>query len=118
MEVDQFCFEVQPGEGRLAKCLDDQLVEEGKPAYKGSKVSDGCKTELDTFKISRAENINKDVPLAEACVKVRFSLAELDGAHPASRGSATYARHPPAAGPICNKLQLAVPLSTLCSGQS
>ena len=26
MEVDQFCFEVQPGEGRLAKCLDDQLV--------------------------------------------------------------------------------------------
>lgn len=26
VEVDQFCFEVQPGEGRLAKCLDDQLV--------------------------------------------------------------------------------------------
>ena len=70
VEVDQFCYEVQPGEGRLAKCLDDQLVEEGKNAYKGAKVTDGCKAELDKFKIERASNINKDVPLAEACLKV------------------------------------------------
>ena len=71
VEVDQFCYEVQPGEGRLAKCLDDQLVEEGKASYKGAKVTDSCNAELDKFKIERAGNINKDVPLAEACLKVR-----------------------------------------------
>ena len=57
--------------------ITDWQVEEGKKDYKGSKVSEGCKTELDAFKISRSTNINKDVPLAEACLKVLPTVFDL-----------------------------------------
>ena len=53
-EVDAFCLEVKPGEGRLAKCLSQQLAEEDKPKYDGTRTSDACKKELDKFHIDRA----------------------------------------------------------------
>ena len=52
--MDAFCFEVKPGEGRLATCLKQQLAEEEKPKYDGTRTSDGCKKALDTFLIARA----------------------------------------------------------------
>ena len=70
--MDAFCFEVVPGEGRLATCLKDQLAEESKANYDGAKMTDGCRKALDTFFIGRATNINADLPLAKACVKVHF----------------------------------------------
>lgn len=73
-DVDSFCTDVAPGLGGLSKCLTDQLAEEAKPDYKGKKVTDKCKAELEQFKQERAESINKDVPLAEACAKVRRQL--------------------------------------------
>ena len=70
--MDAFCFEVVPGEGRLATCLKDQLAEESKANYDGAKMTDGCRKALDTFFIGRASNINADLPLAKACVKVHL----------------------------------------------
>ena len=57
-EVDQFCFEVKPGEGRLAKCIVEQLAEQEKPGYTETKISETCKTTLDKFVVDRAgENL-------------------------------------------------------------
>ena len=58
---------MKPGEGRLAKCLGDELAVEGQAGHKGVKVSEGCKKELMSFKIQRSTNINMDLPLAKAC---------------------------------------------------
>ena len=58
---------MKPGEGRLAKCLGDELAVEGQAGSKGSKMSAGCKQELTSFKIQRSTNINMDLPLAKAC---------------------------------------------------
>lgn len=66
-ELDQWCAAVKPGEGRLAKCITDQLADEAKPGYAGTKTSETCKTALSTFKIERSDNINRDLPLAKAC---------------------------------------------------
>lgn len=74
-DVDSICPEVKPGEGRIAKCFSDQLAEEAKKDYKGeNKLSAGCKKELDDFLKGRADNINKDIPLAKACVAVGCCL--------------------------------------------
>ncbi len=67
-DLDLICPEVKPWEGRLAKCLSDQLAEEAKKDYKGDNhVSADCKKELDAFLVDRSQNINKGLPLAEAC---------------------------------------------------
>ncbi len=66
-ELDKWCAAVKPGEGRLAKCLGDELAVEGQAGSKGSKMSEGCKQELISFKIQRSTNINMDLPLAKAC---------------------------------------------------
>lgn len=66
-ELEQWCANVKPGEGRLAKCMGDQLADEAKPGYKGTKTSAACGTELSRFRIGRSENINADLPLAKAC---------------------------------------------------
>lgn len=58
---------MKPGEGRLAKCLGDELNVEGQAGSKGAKMSEGCKKELISFKIQRSTNINMDLPLAKAC---------------------------------------------------
>ncbi len=58
---------MKPGEGRLAKCITEQLAEEATPTYSGPKVGDKCKKALTEFKIERADNINRDLPLAKAC---------------------------------------------------
>lgn len=52
--MDASCFEVKPGEGRLAKCLTQQLAEELKPKFEGTKTSEACKKELDKFLIVRS----------------------------------------------------------------
>eukprot|EP00884_Botryococcus_braunii_P022595 jgi/Botrbrau1/9019/Bobra.0148s0119.1 len=68
-DVDTFCPEVKPGEGRMAKCFGDQLAEEAKKDYNNEKkLSAECKKELDAFLKGRSENINKDLPLAKACL--------------------------------------------------
>ena len=66
-ELDKWCAAVKPGEGRLAKCLGDELTVEGQAGSKGAKMSEGCKKELTSFKIQRSTNINMDLPLAKAC---------------------------------------------------
>ncbi len=66
-ELDQWCAAVKPGEGRLAKCITDQLADESKPGYAGTKTSEPCKKALTSFKIERSDNINRDLPLAKAC---------------------------------------------------
>jgi len=66
-ELDKWCAAVKPGEGRLAKCLGDELAVEGQAGHKGVKISEGCKKELMSFKIQRSTNINMDLPLAKAC---------------------------------------------------
>lgn len=65
--IEQFCRKVEPGEGRLAECLTEQLEEEEDGDSKGHVVSDDCWEELSAFKMDRATNVNKDVPLAKAC---------------------------------------------------
>ena len=52
--MDQFCFEVKPGEGRLAKCIVEQLAEQEKPGYAETKISETCKATLDKFVVDRA----------------------------------------------------------------
>ena len=66
-ELDQWCAAVKPGEGRLAKCMTDQLADEAKSGYAGTKTSEACKKALSAFKIERSDNINRDLPLAKAC---------------------------------------------------
>jgi hypothetical protein len=66
-ELDQWCGNVKPGEGRLAKCMADELADEAKPGYKGTKASAACAVELERFRIARSQNINADLPLAKAC---------------------------------------------------
>ena len=63
--VDQFCLDILPGEGRLATCLSDQLREQQKADYTGSKLTDACIKELDAFKKDTTTNINRDLPLGE-----------------------------------------------------
>lgn len=62
-EIDAFCKDVTPGEGRLSKCLTDQFQEEMQDKYTGPRVSEACHNEVDAFKQDRASNINKDLPL-------------------------------------------------------
>lgn len=62
-DINVFCVDVQPGASRLEDCLTQQLAEEAKDGYTGNKVSAKCVKELDDFKIDRATNINKNVPL-------------------------------------------------------
>ena len=58
MEVDQFCFEVKPGSGRLARCLKEQLAEQEKPGYTDTKISESCKADLDKFVIDKAGTLH------------------------------------------------------------
>ena len=66
-ELDKWCAAVKPGEGRLAKCLGDELLVEGQAGHKGARISAACEQELTSFKIQRSTNINMDLPLAKAC---------------------------------------------------
>ncbi|KAL4443753.1 hypothetical protein ABPG75_011490 [Micractinium tetrahymenae] len=66
-DIDWFCAKVEPGEGRLAACLSEQLEEGAAADTVGHTVSEGCYEELSAFMVDRATNINKDVPLARAC---------------------------------------------------
>ena len=66
-EVDQWCPAVKPGEGRLAKCMADQLAAEARADYKGGRTGKACARELDGFRLGRSRNINADLPLAKAC---------------------------------------------------
>jgi hypothetical protein len=66
-ELDQWCGAVKPGEGRLARCMTDQLAEEAKEGYKGARTGAPCQKALSAFRVARAGNINADLPLARAC---------------------------------------------------
>ena len=67
-EIDTFCKDVTPGEGRIAKCLGDQFQEEMQDKYTGARVSEACHVEVDDFKQDRSSNINKDLPLGRPCI--------------------------------------------------
>ena len=58
---------MKPGEGRLARCMTDQMAEEAKGGYSGPRTSERCQKALSAFRIERAGNINSDLPLARAC---------------------------------------------------
>ena len=65
-EIDGYCSGVQPGEGRLADCLTQQLLVQEQP--KGSTprpFTDACRAELDLYRRSRAGSINSNLPLGE-----------------------------------------------------
>eukprot|EP00884_Botryococcus_braunii_P009912 jgi/Botrbrau1/18922/Bobra.177_2s0076.1 len=66
-DIDNFCGEVKAGVSRLADCLSKQLEEEEKGNVQGKKLTEACKKELADFKIDLGTNINKNLPLAEAC---------------------------------------------------
>jgi len=76
-DVDRFCPDVKPGEGRLAECLTNQLSDEenGKTADNGGKLSDVCKEEIRAFKAERATNINLNLALAGSCKENPLSSA-------------------------------------------
>ena len=69
-EVDQYCFEIKPGEGRLAKCIQQQLEEQTKSENKDAKVTDDCKQELDDFLIDRSGEISKRVLLPQGLFQI------------------------------------------------
>eukprot|EP00854_Cymbomonas_tetramitiformis_P013737 gene13737-16236_t len=68
-DLDTFCKDVTPGEGRLSECLTNQQAddEKGVASPTGKKLSQPCVEELRDFKMERSTNINLDVMLAEAC---------------------------------------------------
>jgi len=66
-DITHFCPETKPGEGRISKCLTNELAEEEKGNVQGRKISDDCKDEVRAFKMERATNINLDVVLAASC---------------------------------------------------
>mmetsp|Transcript_2774 Transcript_2774/g.6902 ORF Transcript_2774/g.6902 Transcript_2774/m.6902 type:complete len:571 (-) Transcript_2774:276-1988(-) len=68
-DIDHFCVDVMPGEGRLSDCLTKQIENEEEGNVDGRKVSEDCKLELRDFKADRASNINKNIALATACKK-------------------------------------------------
>lgn len=68
-DIKHFCKDIKPGEGRIAACLTNQQNEEAKGNVVGKKISKDCNQELREFKIDRGVNINKDLPLARACVR-------------------------------------------------
>lgn len=67
VDIDVFCTDITPGEGRLAKCLKEQLAEERLGNSQGRSVSEACKFELKSFEYLRATNINLNIPYAKAC---------------------------------------------------
>ena len=62
-DIDSFCVDVMPGEGRLSGCLTKQIEDEEKGNTDGKKVSEDCKVELRAFKADRSSNINKNLEL-------------------------------------------------------
>lgn len=66
-DITHFCAEVKPGEGRLAKCLNNQKEEEEKGNVDGRKLTDDCKEEFRNFKVEQRTNVNFDVKLATSC---------------------------------------------------
>ena len=67
VDIDVFCADVTPGEGRIATCLSQQIEEEKLGNSEGRRVSESCKYELKPFQYLRATNINLNVPYAKAC---------------------------------------------------
>jgi hypothetical protein len=55
-DIERFCPEVKPGEGRINECLTNQQTDEdaGKSADSGGKLSDKCKEEVRAFKAERS----------------------------------------------------------------
>jgi len=68
-DIDRFCPDVKPGEGRINECLSNQLNDEetGKTADDGGKLSEVCKEEIRAFKAEGATNINLNLVLAGTC---------------------------------------------------
>ena len=78
-------MDVMPGLGRLAICLSDQVKEEGKEGYSGSKLTKECRQELDTFRKDQSGNINLDLPLGMlASTKPACSSQRSKSAHSCS----------------------------------
>eukprot|EP00873_Tetraselmis_striata_P011681 jgi/Tetstr1/431945/TSEL_002252.t1 len=67
VDIDEYCVDSTPGAGRIADCLSGQIREADKIGDEANQVSKECQDELEQFKIDRATNINKDIPLAVAC---------------------------------------------------
>lgn len=66
-----------PGLGRLAICLSDQIKEQGKERYSGTKVSQTCSQELDKFRRDQSGNINLDLPLGKLVHQVPYTVYHL-----------------------------------------
>ena len=77
-ELDEQCAAVRPGEGRLFACLVGALKDASSPEPADANAglprlqpSAKCGEEMLRFAVARSKNVNKDVPLAEACKQVR-----------------------------------------------
>jgi len=68
-EAKKLCDGEAPGEGRLAKCISNEIAasEVAGSTEATSSVSEACREEVYQFYVQRNTNINKNVPLARAC---------------------------------------------------
>lgn len=66
-ELDAACSEVRPGSGRLAECLIGALADDAADGAPPLVASGPCRADLLAFVSERADNVNADVPLADAC---------------------------------------------------
>lgn len=68
-EIKQYCDKVEPGEARLADCLQEQVEAEETDGNSGDQVtiSKKCKMEILDFKVLRDTNINLNTNLAKMC---------------------------------------------------
>lgn len=98
-DINVFCADVKPGASQLADCLTQQLAEEQKEGYSGNKVSARCVKELDAFKIHRASNINKNVPLCTYCRVVVYSDTHCSTAKACKDDAEKFCKNTPASEP-------------------
>eukprot|EP00798_Chlamydomonas_sp_ICE-L_P019059 gene19059-25662_t len=68
-DIKAFCKDVTEGESRVANCLSKRIRASKLANVAGTKVNQKCIDEMVAFRIDRSDNINKDVPLAKACVE-------------------------------------------------
>jgi len=81
-DIDSFCVDVTPGAGRIADCLSGQIKDADNVGDEARQVTSECQEELAAFKIDRATNINKDIPLAVACLEDIKKLCTKDDIYP------------------------------------
>ncbi|KAG2452551.1 hypothetical protein HYH02_002788 [Chlamydomonas schloesseri] len=68
-EIEEYCDDVDEGDGQLADCISEQIAASEVPEDGDDvpDISDDCREEVFAYKVQRNSNINANVPLAKAC---------------------------------------------------